>query len=146
LNAQAISPLIQEIDMKALTHTTRSTHWLAACAFVAAGMALVHPAHAADVFWTVGIQQPGVNVTVGNAPPAPVIVSQPPVVAQVPVIMQPAPVVVRPTPVVVAQPQVVYVPERHHPHGHAWGYGYGREHERRDYAYGYGRGYDHDRR
>lgn len=76
-----------------------------------------------DVYWSIGVQSPGVSVGVSNAPPPRQVVVQP----QPVVIYQPAPVVVhrphmyphQPYPYVrpvVVQPQPVVV----HP---GWGYG-----------------------
>lgn len=48
-------------------------------------------AHAGDVYWSVGVQSPGVQLGVSNAPPAPVYVHRP----------RPQAVYVQPTPVVV---------------------------------------------
>lgn len=69
-------------------------------------------AHAADVYWSVGVQSPGVQLGVSNAPPAPVYVHRPRPQA---VYVQPTPVVVypgyrhvRPVVQVVREPVVVY--------------------------------------
>lgn len=64
---------------------------------VAAGLALgvAAAARAADVYWSIGIHQPGVSVGVSNAPP---------------VVVAPAPRWHAATPVVVMPPRVVYVP------------------------------------
>jgi hypothetical protein len=74
-------------------------------------------AHASDVYWSVGIQQPGVSVGVSNAPP--VVVHQYPGVRHRPVVVYQQPVVVHQPyqyvrPVVVA-PQPVY----YQSYGHA---------------------------
>jgi len=81
-----------------------------------------------DIFWSIGIHQPGVTVGVSNAlPPRPVVIHQPPPV----VIHQPAPVVIHNgAPVVIHQhhpyvrPVVVY---------QGWRYGprWDERHERR---------------
>ena len=52
--------------------------------------------HAGNVFWSVGVSQPGVQVGVSNAPPPrPVVVNQP-VYYPAPVVVQTAPVVTYP--------------------------------------------------
>jgi PXPV repeat (3 copies) len=67
-----------------------------------------------DVFWSVGISSPGVQLGVGNAPvyqhfPQPVYVQPQPVYVQpAPVYSRPAPIYYRPAPVFV-QPAPVYV-------------------------------------
>jgi hypothetical protein len=99
-----------------------------------------------DVYWSVGVQSPGVQVGVSNAPPAPVYVQRP---RPRPIYVQPAPVVVYPAPVYYGQPsRIVYVDQwavpigrdydhrgrrgKHRGHGHGhdrdddWGYGRGR--------------------
>ena len=88
-----------------------------------------------NVFWSVGVAGPGIQVGVASAPP--VVVQQAPVwVRPAPVWVQPAPVWVQPAPVwmqpapvvyraprVVVSPPVVYRPvvrgwaRPHHPHG-----------------------------
>jgi hypothetical protein len=85
------------------------------------------PAHAGDVYWSVGVQAaPGVTVQVGSAPR--VVAQQPPVIVQHPPVVVHRPVVVAQPPVVVVQPApVVYVKpghrhwdrrdHRHHHHG-----------------------------
>lgn len=87
-----------------------------------------------NVYWSVGVAGPGIQVGVASAPPivaaAPVFVQPAPVwVRPAPVMVQPAPVWVQPAPVVVRGPRVVVpapvvyrpVPRgwvRHrHPHG-----------------------------
>lgn len=75
-------------------------------------------AQASDVYWSIGVHQPGVSVGVSNAPPPrPVIVHPRPVV-----IHQPAPVVIhQPRPHVYGGPPVVVVPQPVYYSG--WGYG-----------------------
>lgn len=64
-------------------------------------------AHASDVYWSVGIHQPGVSVGVSNAPP--VVVHQYPGVRHRPVVVYQQPVVVhQPYPYV--RPVVVHQP------------------------------------
>ena len=106
-----------------------STYWnrtsalargLALSALAAGAWALsagLTQAHANDVYWSVGIQQPGVSVGVSNAPP--VVVHQYPGVRHRPVVVYQQPVVVHQPypyvrPVVVA-PQPVY----YQSYGHA---------------------------
>lgn len=77
-------------------------------------------AHASDVYWSVGIHQPGVSVGVSNAPP--VVVHQYPVVRHRPVVVYQQPVVVhQPYPYVrsvVVVPQPVYY--QSYGHGPRW--------------------------
>lgn len=106
-------------------------------------------AKASDVYWSVGVQSPGVQLGVSNAPPAPVYVQRPR-----PVYVQPAPVVVYPgyrhvrpvvevhEPVVVYQaPRYVYVNEGPSYHGRykepKW-----RGDKHRGHGHGRGRGHD----
>ncbi|WP_082007595.1 hypothetical protein [Tepidimonas taiwanensis] len=84
-----------------------------------ASLALAGVAHATDVYWSVGVHQPGVSVRIGNT---------------VPVVVMPSPrVVVAPAPVYVAPPAVIVAPpygvaygvygppgHRHHAHKHRW--------------------------
>ena len=121
------------------SHTAR----LAALATV--GLAALAGAGAAqagsNVYWSVGVAGPGIQVGVASAPPvvaaAPVFVQPAPVFVQpAPVWVRPAPVVVQPTPVWVQPAPVVYRAPRvvvprpvvyrpvppgwvrhHHPHG-----------------------------
>lgn len=81
-------------------------------------------AHASDVYWSVGIQQPGVSVGVSNAPP--VVVHQYPGVRHRPVVVHQQPVYQYVRPVVVHQPYqyvrpVVVVPQPvyYQSYGHA---------------------------
>lgn len=97
-----------------------STHWsrtsalargLALSALAAGAWALsagLTQAHANDVYWSVGIQQPGVSVGVSSAPP--VVVHSYPVVQYRPVVVQAYPGLQQ-RPVVVV-PQPVYVQSR----------------------------------
>ncbi len=73
-------------------------------AIALASLGTASVAHAGNVFWSVGIASPGVQVGVANAPvyhqPAPVYVQPAPVYYQpAPVYYQPAPVYYRPAPV-----------------------------------------------
>jgi hypothetical protein len=111
---------------------------LALSGFVAAAALGMAGQARAEVVWSVGIHEPGVNVRVSNAPRLPVVVAQAPVVL-VPrqVVMQPAPVVVYPATVV--QQRVVYAePRHHHPRGKAHGYWRSHGHGHDHYAHGYG--------
>lgn len=102
---------------------------LAAAVGVAALAAVGAAQAGGNVYWSVGVAAPGVQVGVANAPPvyaaAPVYVQPAPVyVRPAPVWVQPAPVYYRAPRVVVPAP-VVYRPvargwawgHRHHPHG-----------------------------
>ncbi len=105
-----------------------ATGLLALGALGAAGVA-----QARDVYWSVGVNSPGVAVGVGNAPyypPQPVYVAPPP-----PVYYAPRPVYYAPQPVYYGPPAVVYRPgwggyygrpwrdgHRHHGHGHGRGH------------------------
>ena len=93
-------------------------------ALATVGLAALAAAGAAqagsNVYWSVGVAAPGIQVGVASAPP---------VVAAAPVFVQPAPVWVQPAPVVYRAPRVVvpapvvYRPvprgwvRHHHPHG-----------------------------
>lgn len=118
---------------------------LAMGAWAASGLG--SQARAGDVYWSVGVHQPGVVVGVSNAPPPR------------PVIVQPRPVVIHQPPVVVHQPYpyaygygrpVVVVPQPVYRAG--WGYGpYGhrhhhwKHHDRHDdHRHGGGRDWDDD--
>lgn len=147
------------------TPWSRSSVWarslmLSALA-VGAWAASIGSAHARggnDVYWSVGITQPGVAVGVSNTPPVvvhqsypsytPYPVYQPRPVYQRPIVIQHTPVVVHQPypyryvqPVVVA-PQPYYQPGRGHwkdRHGRGHGHGH-HKHDRHD------RGWDDDRR
>jgi hypothetical protein len=132
-----------------------STYWnrtsalargLALSALAAGAWALsagLTQAHANDVYWSVGIQQPGVSVGVSNAQP--VVVHSYPVVQHRPVVVHPYPGLHQ-RPVVVA-PQPVYYQspgysqrwdERRDRHHHKW-------HKRHDRHDRYDRNDRHDR-
>lgn len=106
----------------------RSSAWvrgLAVAALAAGGWALsagASEAHArGDVFWSVGVDSPGVSVGVSNAPPPRVVVHPRPVyVEQAPVVVYPGhrhprPVYVAPARVVVVDDHG-YRDDRHHRH------------------------------
>jgi hypothetical protein len=101
-----------------------STHWhrtsalargLALSALAASAWALSvawSPAQARDVYWSVGIQQPGMVLGVSNAQPVVVVPQYVPPPKHRPVVQQP-PVVVQQPPVVVYGPPVwVHAPHR----------------------------------
>lgn len=138
-----------------------STHWsrtsalargLALSALAAGAWALsagLTQAHANGVYWSVGIQQPGVSVGVSNAQP--VVVHSYPGVRHRPVVAYPQPVVVYPSyqyvrPVVVVPPPVYYQSpgysqrwdERRDRHHHKWH----KRHDRHD-RYDRNDRYDH---
>lgn len=94
---------------------SRSVYSLAAAATLGlAGLGATASAQAGDVYWQVGVSQPGVHVGVSNAPPVvhyprPVVVYPQPQVVYAP--PPPPQVIYRPVPVYHAPPQVVYVPQ-----------------------------------
>lgn len=101
-------------------------------------------AHARDVYFSVGVNSPGVSVGVSNLPPvryyhpAPVVVAPPVVYAS------PPPVVVYPSRSVRAHPPVVYAPPPVHygpPPGHWHRPPHGKGPDRR----GHGNGHRHHR-
>ncbi len=99
-----------------------------------AATAVVSEAEARDnVYWSIGIQSPGVAVGVANAPP---VVYGPPAGYY----YQPRPVVVYPRPVVVA-PQPIYYYDDHRPRHWKKGHRHHRWHD----GHGHGRGRGHDR-
>lgn len=62
-----------------------------------------------DLYWSIGVSQPGVSVGVSNAPPPRVVYREPVVVYQEPVVVyQPPRVVYQQPRVVYQQPRVVY--------------------------------------
>lgn len=97
--------------MNTLTHrlpgTSRGIRALAALGLVAGAWALTvgaSSAHArSDVYWSVGVNGPGVTIGATNGP---VVVASPPAYYY-----DPRPVVVRPAPVYVQRPPVVYAPQ-----------------------------------
>ena len=136
-----------------------STRSLAAtAALVLAGLGMTGAAQARDdVYWSVGLSSPGVQLGFANAPPVMVVqqpvYSQPyPVYSQpYPVYNQPRPVYFVPRPVIyvqgppvfVSQPQYIRTDWRYRDHGRKWKQGH---HDRdRDHDRGRGRGRDHDR-
>lgn len=113
--------------MKTLTLNTawqRSSGWARSLAWVSlaagvwalsAGAAQARDGH--DVYWSIGVNQPGVSVGVSNAPPVvyrqrpQVVVVERPVIYERPVVYQ-RPVVVQ-RPVIVQRPVVVYETRPH---------------------------------
>ncbi len=120
----------------------RTSAWargLAAVSLVAGAWALstaASQAHARDVYWSVGVNSPGVSIGASNAP----------------VVVQPAPVYYHRPPAVVYGPPVVYAPPRPVVIGGHWrdrpgrwddrGHGHGHWHDR---GRGHGRGHHKDR-
>lgn len=98
---------------------------VASVAFAAFGMTGV--AHAQNVFWSVGLSSPGVQVGVANAPP--MMVVQP---MYQPVYRASRPVVyVQPEPVFVAPPQYIQAGWQYPGQDRGWRHGHGRhEYER----------------
>jgi hypothetical protein len=100
---------MENLTMNTLTHRLeRSTHWargLATLGLVAGAWALTVAASSAharsDVYWSVGVNGPGVAIGATNGP---VVVSPPGYY------YDPRPVVVAPPPVYLPRPPVVYAP------------------------------------
>jgi hypothetical protein len=103
--------------------------WARTAAAWALGAATLAAAGAAqareDVFWSIGLASPGVQLAVGNAPavvvhPRPVVVQAAPVVhvQPAPVWVQPAPLWVQPAPVRVVPAPVAVVGGYPHHHAH----------------------------
>jgi hypothetical protein len=97
--------------------SSRRHGWIRAAAIASLGVAALAATGAAqaggNVFWSVGVAAPGVQLGVANAPqiyaqPAPVYVQPAPVYYQpAPVYVQPAPVYVQPAPVYYRPARVV---------------------------------------
>ena len=123
---------------------------LAIAALAASGWALsagATAAHARDVYWSVGVESPGVSVGVSNAPPPRVVVHPRPVY------VEQAPVVVyadryRPRPVYVERAPVVIVRDRgyHHDRHSRWEERRRARHERWDRHHRHDRHDRHDKR
>lgn len=99
-------------------------------------LALATPAQAQDVYWSIGLSSPGIQVGVSSAPQ--VLVTPRPVVYVRPAPMvyaQPVPVVyARPGPVVVLPAPVIRTEWRHPGRHHGWQHRYdGREVPRQQY-------------
>jgi hypothetical protein len=108
-----LEPLMKTVTFNTAWH--RGSGWVRSLAIVslAAGVWALSPGTAQarggnDVYWSIGVHQPGVSVGVSNAPPVvyqqrpQVVVVERPVFYERPVVYQ-RPVVVRPRPVVVYQ-------------------------------------------
>lgn len=116
--------------------TNRSTSFLAAAAVALAGLGLTGAARADNVYWSVGVSSPGVQLGVANAPPV-VLMPQPVYVQAPPVYMQAPPVYLAPRPVVYMQPAPVFMaPTRYIQAGwqrpgpdYGPGYGHGGKHK-----------------
>lgn len=124
-----------------LRRTSAWARGLAAVSLVAGAWALstaASQAHARDVYWSVGVNSPGVSIGASNAP---VVVHQPPAYYYAPpVVVQPAPVYYHRPPAVVYGPPVVYAPPRPVVIGGHWRDRPGRWDDR-----GHGRGHHKDR-
>lgn len=121
----------------------RSISSLVAAAGVAlAALGMAGAAQADNVYWSVGVSSPGVNVGVANGPPVYQQVYEPVYVQPRPVYVAPRPVYRRAPPqVVYVQPEPVYMaPPRYveagwdRPrHDRGWRHGHGRrDHDRYD--------------
>ena len=126
--------------MKTVIKSNRSVVVAGAIATLAiAAMGFAGAAQARDnVFWSVGVGSPGVEVNIGNAMPV-YVQPQPVYVQPAPIYVQPAPIYYQPRPVYVqprpyyqsyyGQPQVVYVQPGHR---HGWHKKHGRDDDDRD--------------
>ena len=101
-----------------------------------------------DVYWSIGVSQPGVSVGVSNAPPPRVVYREPVVVYERPVVVRPRPVVVYQEPryvysrpVVVAPRPVIYEGWGHPRFDDRHGY---KKHKRDKWHRHHGRGWDDD--
>lgn len=115
------------MNTPSFTATRTWAKGLAMIALAAGGWALAGSAQARDVYWSIGVNSPGVAVGVSNAPP-PVVYSYPsygyPVYEPRPVVVYPRPVVVQSYPVYPA-PYYGYRDDRRwhkHRHGHRHGH------------------------
>lgn len=141
--------------MKTVTFNTawqRSSGWARSLAWVslAAGVwalsaGAAHARGGSDVYWSIGVNQPGVSVGLSNAPPVVyqqrpqvVVVERPvfyerPVVYQRPVVVRQRPVVVYETdPYVYARPVVVYVDRGYRQFNDRRGHKHKKSHKRHD--------------
>jgi hypothetical protein len=148
-----------------LQRTSAWARGLAAVGMVAGAWALTSVgslAHArGDVYWSVGVNGPGVSIGASNAPavvyqppayyyeprpvvvqPAPVYYQRPPVIYGPPVVYAP-PVVIGPRPIVYGGRGPGYWDDRgrghRHGHRHGHGYGHGRDWDDDDHRGGRGR-------
>jgi hypothetical protein len=99
--------------LPSLSRTSPLARSLALVSLAAGAWALtagMSQAHARDVFWSVGVNGPGVTIGASNAP---VVVHQPPSYYYPPpvVVHQPPPVYYRPRPVYVQPEPVYYYPQ-----------------------------------
>jgi len=78
--------------------SVKSLAGLACVAALALGASSAAQAHGDDIFWSIGMSSPGVQIGMSNAP----------VVVQPPVIYAPAPVIYAPRPVIYSPPPPVY--------------------------------------
>lgn len=113
----------------------RSTSsWVAALGVALAALASAGAAQAGDnVYWSVGMSAPGMQVGVANVVPVVQQVYMP----RQPVYMAPQPVYVQPAPVYMAAPQYVQAGWQRPDHGRRWHHGH--RHHRQDR-------FDHDHR
>lgn len=116
----------------AVTKTTTRLLSVAALTLACAGAA-----SAQDIFWSIGMSSPGVQVGVSNAPP--VVVYPQPVVVHRPMVVAPRPVVVQSQPVIYVQsaplmlpPRVEYRDWKHGHHDHGRHRGWDRDERRSD--------------
>ena len=110
--------------------SSRRHGWIRAAAIASLGVAALAATGAAqaggNVFWSVGVAAPGVQLGVANAPqiyaqPAPVYVQPAPVYYQpAPVYVQPAPVYVQPAPVYYRPARVVVPAPVYYRPGHGY--------------------------
>lgn len=116
----------------------RSTSsWVAALSVALAALAGAGAAQAGDnVYWSVGMSAPGMQVGVANAVPVVQQVYMP----RQPVYMAPQPVYVQPAPVYMAQPQYVQTGWERPDYGRRWHH---RHHDRDRFDHGH-RGHDRD--
>jgi len=105
--------------MTAIVVARSARHWWVATALMAACTGAVQ---AQDIYWSLGMSSPGVQLGVSNAPP--VMMYPQPVIVQRPVMVAPQVVYVQNMPMV-APPVTYYSPW---PPGQAWGHRHGRHH------------------
>lgn len=124
--------------------TSKNSPWMAKAAAAGLALAALMAAGTAqargDVYWSVGVNSPGVALGVANAPPvyvapAPVYMAPPPPVymAPRPVYYGPPPAYYAPRPVYRVAPPVVVVPGYGYGYGHRHGHGHGHGHWRGGY-------------
>lgn len=117
----------------------RLTRSLAATAVAVVALVTAGAAQADDVFWSIGLSSPGVQLGVSNAQP--VLIQQPMYVEPYPVYVRPRPVYIAPRPVIYVRPAPIYygppqyIQSGWERPGHGWrrhGRGHGRGHDRGD--------------